>query len=86
MTDIDKIPSKRNQTNDGKMETHLEKTMLFLAWVATVAGAASIGIQIVALSTQRQILEGLSFELLFLVAIMLGYKKIFGLWIWQSKK
>ncbi|MGD0080700.1 MAG: hypothetical protein ABSB80_08660 [Methanoregula sp.] len=77
---------KQDVEAEERKETYTEKTMIFLTWVVTVAGVASIGIQIVALPTPRQILEGLSFELFFILSVIVVYARIFERWPFQETR
>ena len=63
--------------------TPLEKTMLYLSIVVTIAAGLSIGIQIIALQTPTQIFEGQLIEVIFIISMISVYKLIFGVWIWQ---
>jgi hypothetical protein len=68
----------------GKVETCLEKTILFLAFMVALASIASITMQMIALTEPLQILEGFFIDLLLIISIMAGYKVVFGFWVWQS--
>jgi hypothetical protein len=62
----------------GEEKTRLEKTMLFIAVIVAGASIASVSVQIIALTTTRQIYEGLLVDALLCVCILVVYSAMFG--------